>query len=88
MLKCYGLYSKALKLSVEDPEIYRSKAEELSMKFGDKFEEGYKAKLNEIQRKLIREVVTEITTPLQRDFNVDFNVDFVLFTKVLANFNF
>ena len=22
------------------------------------------------------------------DFNVDFNVDFVLFTKVLANFNF
>lgn len=48
MLKCNGLYSKALRLSVEDPEIYRSKAEELSMKFGDKFEEGYKAKLNEI----------------------------------------
>jgi len=39
---------KALKLNVEDPEIYRSKAEELSMKFGDKFEEGHKAKLNEI----------------------------------------
>ena len=47
-LKCNGLYSKALKLNVEDPEIYRSKAEELSMKFGDKFEEGHKAKLNEI----------------------------------------
>ena len=41
-------YSKALNVHVEDPEIYRSKAEELSMKFGDKFEQGYKAKLKEI----------------------------------------
>ena len=37
-----------MKVSCEDPEVYRSKAEELSKKFGDKFERGYKNKLNEI----------------------------------------
>jgi len=41
--------AKALKLPVEeDPELYREKAEILSKKFGDKFELGYKTKLQEI----------------------------------------
>ena len=37
-----------MKIPGNDPEIYRSKAEELSKKFGDKFEQGYKTKLQEI----------------------------------------
>ena len=43
-----ALCLQALKLPVEDPEFYREKAETLSQKFGDKFEEGYKTKLQEI----------------------------------------
>lgn len=40
--------AKTLKLQVEDPEPYRSKAETLANKFGDKFTAGYKAKMEEI----------------------------------------
>ena len=43
-----ALCFQALKLPVEDPEFYREKAETLSQKFGDKFEQGYKTKLQEI----------------------------------------
>ena len=41
-------FDQAMKIPGDDPEIYRSKAEELSKKFGDKFEQGYKTKLQEI----------------------------------------
>ena len=44
----YMIWFQALKLKVEDPEVYRQKAEELSKKFGDKFTEGYNTKLQEI----------------------------------------
>lgn len=39
---------KALRLNVEDPEVYRQKAEDLAKKFGDKFWNGYNTKLQEI----------------------------------------
>ena len=39
---------QALRLNVEDPEVYRQKAEDLAKKFGDKFWNGYNTKLQEI----------------------------------------
>ena len=43
-----SLIFQTLKLEVEDSEPYKSKAETLSKKFGDKFVTGYEKKIEEI----------------------------------------